>query len=103
MAIKFRRGQAFIELAAGMLVLALVMAALFAFAECIINSLDTQRTLRAEAGQSALLSAGPTGSFSSSSATATVQIQPFAAEYIFGSDTFEISESIHIPQTAIVQ
>ncbi len=103
MATSFRRGQAFIEMAAGMLVLALVLAALFAFTDCIITALDSQRAMRAEAGGSALLSTGQPGSYSSVSSTATVEIEPVAAEYFFGSDTFEISESVHIPRTLIVR
>jgi hypothetical protein len=51
--VKFRRlrsGQAFMELALGMLALALVMAALFGFSMYIFSSLDIHRELRAEAG-----------------------------------------------------
>ena len=52
----FRRGQAFMEMALGMFAFALVLAALFGCADYILCSLEMQRTLRAEAGRSALVS-----------------------------------------------
>ncbi len=103
MATRLRRGQAFIELAMGMFVLALVLAALFSFADVIIGSLDTQRDLRSEAGRDALLGSGADGDFASASAKGEVEIEPFAARYLFGSRTVEIGESVHIPKTGIVR
>ena len=95
-----RHGQAFIELAVGMFVLTLVLSALFAFASIIIHSLDTQRTLRGEAGKASLLGGG-SDAFASASATDTVEVEPFAADYIFGSDTIEIKQSVHMPRSVI--
>ena len=93
----FRRGQAFMELALGMLALALVLAALFGFAEYIVSSLDMQRSLRAEAGRSALTGTGGDGSYASAVDHDTVTVEPIAAEYIFGSSEVEVREEVHMP------
>lgn len=98
--VKFRRlrsGQAFMELALGMLALALVMAALFGFSMYIFSSLDIHRELRAEAGLGALNSGGGEESYSSKTAGDTVQVEPLAADYIFGSREVEVHEEVHIP------
>ena len=97
MATRFRNGQAFVEMAIGMLALALVLSALFGFADCILRSLDQQRRLRAEAGMSAMGSIGGDGSFASAADADTVEVEPLAAEYIFGTQSVRVEESVHIP------
>lgn len=92
-----RSGQAFVELAVGMLVLALVMSALFSFARFITTSLDLQRSLRSQAGSKAMLASGPASSFSSASAGTTIIVEPFAGEYFFSSNEVDITESVYIP------
>ncbi|MBQ1568729.1 MAG: hypothetical protein IIZ70_02390 [Kiritimatiellae bacterium] len=96
-----RRGQALVELAIGMFVVALVLSGLLAFGKYIVESLDEQRTMRADAGQGALGSVGGDGSYSSASRHASVTVSPLAAEYIFGSTTVEVKEEVHIPVTGI--
>lgn len=90
-----RPGQAMIELALGMFALALVLAALFGFSTYILKSLDQQRTMRREAGVSALNGIG-TGYLSSSRHDA-VEVDPLAAKYIFGSERVDVRESVHLP------
>ena len=92
-----RKGQAFIELAAGMLILSLVLSALFAFAEYITRSLAVQRDLRKEAGKNALTSLGGFSQYSRASDTDTLELERYAARYIFGAETVEIKESVAIP------
>ena len=93
----WRRGQAFMELAMGMLALALVLAATFGFIEYILSSLEMQRSLRAEAGRNALVSSGTDGAFVTAKDTDTVTVEPMAAEYIFGSEKVEVREEVHMP------
>ena len=90
-------GQAFVELALGMLALALVLSALFGFTTYILSSLKMQRHLRADAGRGALNSGGGEESYSSKTAADTVEVEPLAATYIFGSSEVEIKEEVHIP------
>ena len=90
-------GQAFMELALGMLALALVLAALFGFTAYILSSLKMQRHLRADAGRGALNAGGGDESYSSKVADDTVEVEPFAATYIFGSTEVEVKEEVHIP------
>ncbi len=90
-------GQAFVELALGMLALALVLAALFGFTAYILSSLKMQRHLRADAGRGALNSGGGEESYSSKIADDTVEVEPLAATYIFGSSEVEVKEEVHIP------
>ncbi len=100
MAIDFfraRRGQAFMELAMGMFALALALAATFGFIECILSSLEIQRSLRAKAGRVALTAAGGEEAFVSASDSGTVFVEPLAAEYIFGSEEVEVREEVHLP------
>lgn len=92
-----RRGQAFMELALGMLALALVLSAIFGFASCILSSLRIQRDLRADAGRSALSAIGGEESYSSKHDHDVVEVEPFAATYIFGSSEVEVKEEVHIP------
>lgn len=94
MAIELRRGQAFVELACGMLALALVLAALFGFTAYIVASLDGQRGMRARAGRAALTSGF---GYASASFSDTVTVEPMAAEYVFGATEVEVREEVHIP------
>ena len=90
-------GQAFMELALGMLALALVLSALFGFTAYILSSLKMQRHLRADAGRGALNAGGGDESYSSKIADDTVEVEPLAATYIFGSSEVEVKEEVHIP------
>ena len=85
------------ELAVGMLAVAIVFSALFGFLEYIVNSLDAQRTLRANAGTAAMNSGGLDGAFSTSQVDGTVKVEPFAAEYVFGTEEFKIKERVAMP------
>lgn len=98
-----RRGQAFAELAMGMLALALVLAALFGFFRYIVGSLEMQRSLRAQAGRSAMASTGGDGSYGSAADRDTVEVEPLAATYIFGSETVEFKEEVHLPAMGLQQ
>ena len=95
--LRLRRGQAFMELAMGMLALALVLAATFGFLEYILKSLEMQRTLRAKAGRSAMTSSGSDGTFVTAKDTDTVTVEPMAAEYVFGSQEVDVHEEVHLP------
>lgn len=100
MGIRLRRAQAMVELAVGMLALALVVAALIGFTTYILGSLEMQRSLRAEAGRSALNAPGGDDVFSSKSDRDTVEVEPLAAEYIFGETQVPVKEEVHIPAMA---
>lgn len=100
---KFRSAQAIIELALGLFCLSLVLAALFAFLNYIVSSMNISRDLRAKAGRSALTSMGGGESYSSSSKSDTIKVSPMAAEYIFGSSDINIKEEVHIPNMKIPQ
>ena len=95
-----RRGQAFMEMAIGMLALALVLASLFGFTSYILSSLELQRDLRAEAGSGALNSGGGDESYSSKTGSDTVTVEPLAATYVFGTTEIEVKEEVHIPSMA---
>lgn len=101
MGIKASRGQALVELAVGMFVVALVLGGLLAFGKYIVESLDAQRTMRAEAGERALGSVGGDDAYSSSSLRMTITVSPMAADHIFGSTEVEVKEDVHIPVTGI--
>lgn len=92
-----KRGQALVELAIGMFVVSLVVAALLAFTTYIIRSLNEQRTLRAEAGRSALGGTGGDGAYASASCHVAIDVSPMASEHIFGSRQVEVSEEVHMP------
>lgn len=94
-----RRGQAFMELAVGMLALALVFAAVFGFMGVIVRSLDMQRGMRAKAGRAAMDAHG--GSYASVVEHDKVEVEPFAAEYVFGTQEIEVREEVHIPNMGI--
>ncbi len=96
-----RRGQALVELALGMLVVALVLAGVFAFTNYIITSLNAQRSLRADAGRDALGGVGADGSYATASASATITVSPLAADYIFGKKQVEVKEEVHLPVTGL--
>ncbi|MBQ6135753.1 MAG: hypothetical protein IJI73_00095 [Kiritimatiellae bacterium] len=96
-----RPGQAFVELALGMLALALVLAAAFGFMEYILGSLEMQRTIRAKAGRSALNGHGGDESYASVVEHDTVVVEPLAADYIFGETEIEVREEVHIPNMGI--
>ncbi len=96
----FRDGQAFVEMAIGMLALALVLSALFGFTSYILKSLDIQRDLRAEVGVSALNAGGGDESYCSKISHGSVETEPLAATYIFGSTEVKVREEVHIPAMA---
>ena len=93
-------GQAFMEMALGMLALALVLASLFGFTSYILSSLEMQRDLRADAGRDALEAGGGDESYSSKTAHDVVEVEQFAADYVFGSSEIEVQEEVHIPAMA---
>ena len=82
-----RRVQALIELAVGMFAFALVISALFTFTLWIVKSLKMQNSLRTAA----------------STQTDTVKITTFGSEYLFGTETIKIKESVKMPRMEIVQ
>ena len=98
-----RAGQALVEMAAGMLALALVASALVGFSLYIAKSLDMHRKLRGSAGRGALYSQGGPGSYSSAADSETVKVEPLAAVYIFGSRDVKIREEVFIPNMAIAK
>ena len=95
-----RKGQAFVELALGMFALALVASALFGFTAYILKSLEMQRDLRADAGRVALERGGGDESFSSKLSHRVVEVDPLAADYIFGKGKVNVREEVHIPDMA---
>lgn len=78
-----KRGQALIELAAGMLALAIVVSALCAFAVYIVKSLGVQNSLRS----------------SSPKMNETVEIGAFAERYFAGTDKLKMNEKWVAPPT----
>ena len=101
MATKVRRGQAFVELAIGMFALALTFAALIGYATYIVGALDMGRRLRAEAGTDAMGSVGGDGAFAHATDAGAIEMEPMAAEYIFGSEEVEVKEEVHLPVMGI--
>ena len=91
-----RRGQALVELMAGLFALALVIAALCGFSAYIVKSLNMRRELRARAGRGALNAFGDR-SYSSAQDTRRVNLDQMAAEDVFGSDDVKVHEEVHIP------
>lgn len=96
-----RRGQAFVEMALGMLAFALVLSALFGFTTYILRSIEMQGDLRADAGKDALEAGGGDESYSSKVSHDVVEVEPLAATYIFGSSEVEVREEVHVPAMAI--
>lgn len=86
MATRLRRGQALMELAVGMFTLALVVAALCGFATYIAKSLEIQNALRVGGKRND-----------------TVDVSSPMSEYVFGSETLKISETLDWPQTTILR
>lgn len=87
MVTKARRGQALMELTVGLFALALVVSALCGFAIYIAKSLKMQNSLRV----------------GSSSQHATLEVSEFAAEYLFGSKSLNITEKVVMPPTVIMK
>lgn len=82
-----RRGQALMELAVGMFALALVVSALAGFAVYIAKSLRSQNTARSSA----------------QSPDTTVEVDRFAAEWIFGKEKMDVREKVVMPETTILK
>lgn len=95
----FRRAQALVEMALGLFALALVLSTSFAFTRIIVRSLDMQREHRVKAGRAALASTLQ-GSYSTSSDADEVEVEPYAAEYLFGTEKARVEESVSIPPMA---
>lgn len=91
-----RAGQALMELAFGLLAVALVLSALFGLVRYVAKSLDRTRSMRVQAGRSALDATSPHG-YSTSAVRDSVEVEPFAAEYIFGKRTLKIHEEVALP------
>ncbi len=92
-----RRGQAFMEMAVGMLATALVVAALFGCTCIILRSMEMQRDLRARAGRAAMASTGGDGSYASVEDRETIVVETFAADHLFGATEIEVHEAVHMP------
>lgn len=90
MGIEGKRGQAMIEMAAGMLALALVVSALCVFAVYIARSLRAQNTLR-------------TGDGGENSKSDSVEVGDFAAKYFAGAEALHIRERVKLPERTIVR
>ena len=85
MAIEARRGQAMVELAAGMFALALVVSALCWFSIYIVKSLRMQNSLR----------------LGNSSQSDTIKFDNFASKYVFGTEALKIKEDVAMPSTEL--
>lgn len=83
-----KRGQALMELAAGMFALTLVVSMLCGFAVYIAKSLAAQNALRASSG-------------GSNAKSDTVAVEAFAAKYVFGKETLKIKEKVALPSTEL--
>jgi len=82
-----RRGQALLELACGMFALALVVSALCTFAVFIVNGLKAQNNLARPEDEKMF----------------TVEVGPFAAEHLFGTEKFRKSESVKMPPPTLLR
>ena len=85
-----RKGQAVIELAVGMFTLALVASALFGFAVYIARSLEAQNALR-------------TKDSGENSRSDSVEVDDFAAQYVFGREALDIDERVQMPERTILR
>lgn len=104
MVTRAKRGQAFIEMAIGMFVLALVLTTIFAYVDVIVKYLAIQRDLRKTAGKSALVSAMGQGlHFKYSKAEDDVPIDAYPARYVFGTDSAHVKDSAAMPTMPIVR
>ena len=86
MVTSLRRGQALVEVAVGMLALALVVSTLCGFALYITKSLEIQNKLRV---------GGKRGE--------TVDVSGPMATYLFGAEQLKASEKLSWPSTVIVR
>ena len=82
-----RRGQAMIELAAGMFALALVVSALCLFAVYIVKSLEVQNSLRSSSPQN----------------NKPVKVEDFAVRHFTGRDTLKMDEHAVMPPTEVLK
>lgn len=96
-----RRGQAMIELAMGMFALALVLSALFTIANYALKSMEVQRTIRADAGRSAMIATG--SGFITRSGKDRVEVERFAEAYMTGSSTLKIEERVSMPGMGVLK
>ena len=91
-------GQAFVEMALGLFAFALALSAVFAFLHCTVRSLDILRTLRARAGTLASASSAVDDSaLLPVTDSATVEVEPMAAEYFFGKERIVMRETAAFP------
>lgn len=97
MATRARRGQALVEMALGMFAFALVASALVGFAIYIASALDMRRTMRADAGERAMGSIGQPTSLVTSQDSRKVEVDPIAAEYVFGREEVSVRDSVSLP------
>ena len=93
-----RRGQAFIELALGMLALSLVLASRFSFAAYISGAMKLQQETRASAGRKAMHSNALNVTETRSD---SIEVEEFAAEWIFKKDKIEMKEKVVMPSLSI--
>ena len=82
-----RRGQALMELAVGMLALALVVSALCTFTIYIVRSLEVQNSLRS----------------SSQKMNKPVKVEDFAVRHFIGKDTIKMDERAVMPPLEVVK
>lgn len=82
-----KRGQALMELAVGMLALAIVVSALCGFALYISRSLEIQNFLRRDG--------------TSNAKSDSVEIGDFAAEHFAGTGVLDIHEKVVMPERTI--
>ena len=89
-----RKGSAFIELAFGLFALALALASLFGFSAYIVKALAVEDEARRDAGSGALLASGNGGQ--TVTTRDSLDVEPFAADYIFSSKSVPIVETVYI-------
>ena len=82
-----RRGQALMELAAGMLALAIVVSAICTFSIYIVRSLEVQNSLRS----------------SSPKPNKPVKVEDFAVRHFTGKDTIKMDEHAVMPSQEVVK
>ena len=85
MVTSLRRGQALVEVAVGMLALALVVSALCGFALYVTKSLEIQNKLRVGGKRSE-----------------TVDVSGPTSQYLFGDGRLKASEKLSWPPDAII-
>ena len=82
-----RRGQAMMELAAGMFALSLVVSALCLFAVYIVNSLRVQNSLRSSSPQN----------------NVRIEVGDFAERYFTGKPYLKMDERAVMPPTEVLK